>query len=207
MILAQNELQPQEEIDENGNWRVGKAFVVISAASCNGLRSLDGAAPFTHFAYAAHRVKDLRFGDFNGDGLTDVFGAVDGDWKVVYSGTPYWSRLRAKLTNDVNGLVVADFDADGRADVAASSRDGIYFDWRISWSGLSDWAPLSNNAIAPLITAPAISWFDTDAGADVLFWPGQYVYQMGIPILKEDNYFNIASSGTGAARHSLYDMR
>jgi hypothetical protein len=132
---------------------------------------------------------------------------VGEDWKVVYSGTQYWSRLRAKLTNNVNDLVVTDFNADGRADVAISSHDGLYFDWRISSGGLGTWMPLKNNAIAALKDVPAIGRFDTTAGADVLFWPGRYFFQQGMPVLDAENYLDIASSGLGAARHSLHDLR
>ena len=149
----------------------------------------------------------MRFGDFNGDGRTDVFGVVGDDWMVVYGGTQSWSRLRTKLTNNVNDLVVADFDGNGRADVATSSHDGLYFDWRISSGGVANWARLRNNAIVALTAVPAIGQFDTSAGVDVLFWPGQYFFQMGRPVLQEENYFDIASSGTGSVRHSLHDMR
>lgn len=191
-----------------GNFDGDQRADVFYANGSEWFLSLDGTAPLTHFAYAAHRTKDLRFGDFNGDGRTDVFGVVDGDWKVVYSGSSNWSRLRAKLTNNVNDLVVADFDADGRADVATSSRDGLYFDWRISSGGTGDWAPLRNNVIAALKDVPAIGRFDTSAGADVLFWPGRYFWGgSSLPVLQEENYFDIASAGTGSARHSRHDMR
>ena len=190
-----------------GNFDGDRRDDVFYANGGEWFLSLDGVAPFTHFAYAVHRARDLRFGDFNGDGRTDVFGVVDGDWKVVYGGTQFWSRLRAKLTNNVNDLVVADFNGDGRADVATSSNDGFYFDWRISLGGLNDWAPLRNNATVALDAVPAIGQFNTSGGEDVLFWPGQYSFQMGRPVLMEENYFNIASSGTGSARHSLHDMR
>jgi len=73
---------------------------------------------FTHFAFATHRVSDLRFGDFNGDGKTDVFGVVGNDWMVVYGGSQYWTRLRSRQTDSVANLTVADFDGDGHADVA-----------------------------------------------------------------------------------------
>jgi len=169
--------------------------------------SSGGTAPLTPFAQAGHRTPDLRFGDFNADGKTDIFGVDEGYWKVVYGGESYWTRLRPALADKVNDLVVADFIGDGRADVASSTRDGLYHDWRISSDGMSNWAPLRNNAIAALTAVPAISQFDARAGADVLFWPGQYAFDMGRPVLREENYFDIASSGTGSARHSRHDMR
>jgi hypothetical protein len=170
--------------------------------------SLGGAAPLTPFAQAGHRTSDLRFGDFNGDGKTDIFGVVDGDWKVVYGGEYYWTRLRSALTDKVKDLVVADFNSDGRADVASSTRDGLYHDWRISSGGVSNWASLRQSVIVALTAVPAIGQFDARAGADVLFWPGQYVFRgTGIPVLEEENYLDIAPSGIGLARHSRHDMR
>jgi hypothetical protein len=40
-----------------------------------GWISYGGNTPFVQFNL---RVKDLRFGDFNGDGTTDVLGVVNG---------------------------------------------------------------------------------------------------------------------------------
>ena len=45
---------------------------------------------------------------------------------AVYGGTHFWSPLRARLTNSIAGLMVADFNGDGRADVATSSS--VLFD-------------------------------------------------------------------------------
>jgi hypothetical protein len=115
--------------------------------------------------------------------------------------------LRSALTDKVTDLVVADFNGDRHADVAMSTRDGLYHDWRISSGGLGNWAPLRNNAVVALKDVPAIGPFDTTAGADVLFWPGQYFFQLGSPVLHEENYFDIASSGVGSERFSRHDTR
>jgi len=61
-------------------------------------------------------VKDLRFGDFDGDGATDVFGVVSNGqfntWSYSKSATGSWAGgyLRPGLTTTVDGLFVADFN-------------------------------------------------------------------------------------------------
>lgn len=169
--------------------------------------SRGAAGPLTPIAQASRRASDLRFGDFNGDGRTDIFVVQNGDWWVLYGGGFYWARLRSALTDKVKELAVADFDGDGRADVASSTSDGFYHDWRISSGGLGNWAPLRQNVTVALTAVPAIGQFDAGAGADVLFWPGRYVYEINRLVLREENYLDIASSGVGSARHSRQDMR
>ena len=39
-------------------------------------------------------------------------------WQVSYGATSVWTPLAASLTNSIDGLMVADFDGDGHADVA-----------------------------------------------------------------------------------------
>jgi len=127
------------------------------------LVSYGGTGFFTHYAYAIHRVPDLRFGDFNNDRKTDVFGVVGDQRMVVRGGTQFWAPLRAKLTNSVEGLTVADFNGEGRADVGASSRwiTGGYI-WRVSFSGTDNWATLRTNSPS-LSSVPAIGNFDGGA--------------------------------------------
>jgi len=144
--------------------------------------SSGGVAPFKKLDTSSYRIPDLRFGDFNGDGKTDVFGVVNGQWMVAHSGTSHWQPLRPKLTDSVAGLVVADFNADGRADVATSScargKLGGYCDWKVSYSGTGDWTKLRRFSWRlPLTAAVAIGRFALDERAGVLIWadPDNYL--------------------------------
>ncbi|HMF92472.1 MAG TPA: VCBS repeat-containing protein, partial [Candidatus Angelobacter sp.] len=140
--------------------------------------SYGGVGPFIHIAFAIHRAPDLRFGDFNGDGKTDVFGVVGDYWMVVYGETQYWAPLRPKLTDTVADLIVADFDGDGRADIATSSRQDIFnwgnWVWKVSRGGISDWTTLRTDGL-PLASVAAIGRFDESAGADVLLWNSRWL--------------------------------
>ncbi len=104
--------------------------------------SSGGTTPFDQNAGAAssfHR-KDLLFGDFDGDGKTDVFGVVGNDagqttWSYSSKAVGPWTFLRLAMLTNVNGMVVADFNADGFADVGGPCGDGC---WQISYGGVTN---------------------------------------------------------------------
>ena len=112
---------------------------------------------------------------------------------MVHGGTSGWTPLRAKLTDSVAGLIVADFNGDRRADVATSSGLLNIFVWKVSYSGTDDWTTL-RTASRPLASVAAVGRFDGNASADVLLW--------------HSDYLDIATRGAGNSnRHSREDMR
>lgn len=153
-----------------------------------------GAGQFLPLASSKYRVPSLRFGDFNANGRTDVFSVVDGAWKVSYSGSSAWDLLREKLTDSVANLVVADFDGDGRADVATSTvRPFGGFVWQVSDNGAGGWTTLREASVA-LSSMVAVGRFDGDASVDVLLW--------------HNNFLEISAGGAGSpVRQSRQDLR
>jgi hypothetical protein len=86
-------------------------------------------------------------------------------------GTVNWTRLRDKLSDSVAGLLVADFDGDGRADVVKVSfvfPSGL--EWQISRDGTGDWKPLRLDQ--PSKQVAAVGHFGLRRGSDMLLWNG-----------------------------------
>ena len=106
--------------------------------------SYGGNTLFVQVQTSSFRRTDLRFGDFDGNGTTDVFSVGSTNWqvsyspKVVHGSFSNWQSLRPKLTDTADGLVVADFNGDGSADVAANCDEGGC--WRISYGGFQQWS-------------------------------------------------------------------
>ena len=144
---------------------------------------------------SSKRVADLRFGDFDGDGTTDVMGVVSGAWQVSYSARSSWTALRSRLTNTVNHLFVADFDGNGRADLATLVTQplpggNVRFRWRFSRDGVSGWTDLVTTTFFPA----AIGRFAEDTRSALLLW--------------DDNFLREARfNSPGIPRHSRQDMR
>ncbi len=60
----------------------------------------------------------LRFGDFNGDGVTDVLANIGGHWSVSDSAREGWRTLNSSLNDPVDGagLFIANLDQDDSID-------------------------------------------------------------------------------------------
>ncbi len=61
-------------------------------------------------------MADLRFGDFTGDGVTDVLAVIGGRWSISESARAPWRRINASLGDGVRPLLVANMDADDNID-------------------------------------------------------------------------------------------
>lgn len=155
---------------------------IFYADGKNWYVSPGGSGPFGSVNTSSFRVSDLRFGHFSICGAgkeTDVFGIVSGKWQVSCGARAEWKPLPASLTSSLTGLVVADFDGDGNADIGISSPGSTTatpgnpsvatWSWKFSRDASNGWnSPLA--APAPLASAAAIGFFDSTKGADVLLW-------------------------------------
>lgn len=98
-------------------------------------------------------LKDLGFGDFNGDGVTDVLGIDRGHWAVSDSATGTWRQLNARLGDPIAGLFIANMDADDNIDdilrvelkrgFSRSNYNGELIWWR-SKNGTGPWEKWSS---------------------------------------------------------------
>ena len=60
--------------------------------------------------------KKLQFGDFTGDGVTDVLAVVGGHWAISESAQKEWRQLNPKLGDAVDSLKIANMDIDDNID-------------------------------------------------------------------------------------------
>jgi hypothetical protein len=182
--------------DFNGN---GQADV-FHATGTVWLVSYDNG-PFVQTQTSGFRVKDLRFGDFNGDRQTDVFGVVSNAWRVSYSATSSWTFLRAKLSDSVQFLTVADVDGNGVDDVASYSLSvditsvapqQVVYRWRISKGGTGPWETLQKPSThAPVALGRFVA---DDSRAHLLVW-------------NEDTWWRVTLDESAVPRHARQAMR
>jgi hypothetical protein len=159
--------------------------------------SSGGSGPFNVVNTSSFRVKDLRFGDFDGDGKTDVFGVVAHSWSYSKSASGSWaSGFLQEALAPVSDLVVGDFDGNGIADVASQQPSGTTA-VSISHGGRGNWVThtiqdTNKCGGLPLFTEmAAIGRFDSSPGVDFLIWDGLDYTVSAYP----GNEFCIASAG------------
>lgn len=130
---------------------------------------------------------DFAVGDFDGDGVDDLFFGSGATWWFSSGGTAEWRFLNRK-SELASSLRFGDLDADGRTDVIAFHGQ----DLEVSWAGASRWFPLNVlnargfNGLG--IDDVAVGQFDSDPGADLFV----------------SNGLTYGASGTAASIRSSY---
>lgn len=118
----------------------------------------------------------LLVGDFDGDGIDDVFLATGAAWYYSSGGQAEWRYLN-RMPETANSLLVGDFDGDGRADVLTiHGTNGGNID--VAWAGVSAWQTI--NVAAWPLTDLAVGDFDGDGHSDLLLATGtQWFFASG----------------------------
>jgi hypothetical protein len=116
---------------------------------------------------AINPTTKLGVGDFDGDGLDDLFLATGAAWYYAPAGKAEWRFLNAR-SEQLDQLLFGDFDGDKRTDVF-TQHDGSK--WEVSWAGASPWETI--NGSGPLLGNAAIGDFDGDKRADVFYADGR----------------------------------
>jgi hypothetical protein len=181
---------------------MGWSSAAAQTAECQWLMSSGGAADFEELAKGP-ALELLRFGDFDGDGRTDVFTTVsiaDGAdrWMFSSGGVAAWNTLRAgpplkELVfgtgrnaepgdTGLRGVLPQDFDGDGKTDIfRALEISDDRFQWMFSSAGTGQF---ENLAAGPAPHSLMFGDFDGDGKSDVLTWvpgdsPVQYIFWSG----------------------------
>jgi hypothetical protein len=87
---------------ENGEWWVKKLS--------------DPASDWEYVGGSHKPMRDLRFGDFTGDGVTDVLAVNSGTWAISESARKKWQPLNRSLNDPVKDLFIANMDRDDNVD-------------------------------------------------------------------------------------------
>jgi len=122
---------------------------------------------------ASDPTGSLAVGDFDGDGIDDVFVATGQGWYFSSGGQAEW-RFLSRKSERLGSLLFGDFDGDGRTDVVALHGDEIV----ISWGGVSPWQTI--NVTAWKLSDLAVGDFDGDGRADLFLATGtEWFYAPG----------------------------
>jgi hypothetical protein len=94
-------------------------------------------------------MSDLRFGDFTGDGVTDVLAVNSGTWAISESARKKWQPLNRSLNNRVKDLLIANMDSDDNIDdilrieiqskPAGANNKKVEVIWWRSKNGIDRW--------------------------------------------------------------------
>jgi uncharacterized repeat protein (TIGR01451 family) len=112
-----------------------------SSGANDGWQNLVQAAPVTPMppGPAITDIASLAFGDFNNDGITDVFRSNGGQWQYSSGGIGDWQNLNSDPL-PLNQLRFGNFGGDGRTDVFSVDGSG---QWRWSDGGVGNWQNLA----------------------------------------------------------------
>jgi len=109
------------------------------------------APAWQHAQSSSFPLSRLRFGDFTGDGVTDVLAVQGGRWSISQSGHGSWRRLNRHLSDDVRFLHIADLNHNNIDDLirlerterpVGRNRIEETFTWWVSDDGRSRWREL-----------------------------------------------------------------
>ncbi|MEO8410043.1 MAG: VCBS repeat-containing protein [Propionivibrio sp.] len=156
----------------------------VLAAECQWLVSSGGNANFQNFA-KGQSIENLRFGDFDGDGKTDVFfttpveGSNNQQWQFSSGGNGAFTKLR--IGPPLAKLGFGDFDGDGKTDVFIIEPHSLGLSlMQFSSGGVAGFEDLRTvrSDLAEDIFFLRFGDFDGDRTTDVFTWiPGNMIVQ------------------------------
>jgi len=135
-------------------------------------------------------------GDYDGDGKTDfaIFrpDAANhlGSWYILYSASNAWTQIQWGHDSDIDNLTPADFDGDGRTDIAL---------WRPANGGWYILKSSDNQALSFQFGSsgdkPAPADYDGDGKADVAVWRSS-----------NSTFYSIGSSNVAASQTATFSQ-
>jgi hypothetical protein len=133
-------------------------------------------------------VEDLLFGEFDVHKGTDIAAITGGKWQISSGATGSWTVLNDKRRSSFRHAVVADFDGDGKSDIAFD--DGRQM-WSYSKGGAGPLLALregdGQSVIYPELSSLLVGHFDGDPRAEVV----SYYFPSGESLPAFPNHFMI----------------
>ena len=118
---------------------------------------------------SGYAISDLLFGEFDARKGTDVVAITGGKWKISSGSTGSWTELNSLLRSSFRGAVVADFNGDGRSDIAFDDSGQI---WSYSPGGTGPMQSLrqgdGQSVAYPELSQLIVGHFDGDPRAEVV---------------------------------------
>ncbi|HVE67104.1 MAG TPA: VCBS repeat-containing protein [Solirubrobacteraceae bacterium] len=112
-------------------------------------------------------IRELRFGDFDGDSKTDIFYTRRDQWHVWYGATRQWREVGSS-SKSIAQLLFGEFDAVRGTDVVGINGDG----WAYSSAATSPWARMNRRLTSNFDRAVAGD-FGGDGRSDIAVSDGQ----------------------------------
>lgn len=155
------------------------------------------------------QFENLGLGDFNGDGLTDIFRANGQNWFVAYAneGTELWEWTQVGISSSikVKDLGFGDFNGDGRTDILRANGQNWYVAYSDQVPNPWEWGIKANSTLK--INELRLGDFNGDNKTDILRANGTDLY-----IAYSDNVSNpwewnhIAASNLSISQISVGDF-
>jgi hypothetical protein len=155
--------EPRREVHFSSNISLRIEEHAVGCTDCGG--GSDKLYTYNNQFSALNPTHKLGVGDFDGDGIDDLFLATGAAWYYSSAANAEWRFLNAR-TEKIDGLLFGDFDGDGHTDVF--TQHGM--NWDISWGGASKWEKI-NQSTEPM-SGYHIGDFDGDHRADVFYANG-----------------------------------
>lgn len=148
-------------VDEDPSGASAPNTYGASASDCESLRwciAEPGVNTWTWHNKSGASVSSMGVGDFDGDGVDDIFRANGSTWTWSSSGSGAWSTLNTS-SYTLDALVLVDVTGDGKTDVVRASGSG----WSYSSGGSASWSSLSSHSES----LDEVLWGDLDGDGAV----------------------------------------